>query len=76
MLPIEDCRRAGTNPPVDLFVQGSRVRTRTRREREPLQEIIIVFVDIQEGPVYLDSINDVPRKGIESLSQTMISLYL
>ena len=43
------------NPPVDFFVQGRSVRTATTRVSEPLHVMMIVFVDMQEGPVYLYS---------------------
>ena len=45
-------------PPVDFFVQGSRVRTHTRREREPLHVMMMVLVDMQEGPVYLEQVRE------------------
>jgi hypothetical protein len=44
-------------PPVDLLVHGSMVRQNTRRAREPLHDMMIVFVLIQAAPVYLQ-IND------------------
>ena len=55
---MADCRRAGMKPPVDFFVQGSRVRTHTRREREPLHVMMMVLVDMQEGPVYLEQVRE------------------
>ena len=54
-IPIAACSRAGTNPPVDFFVQGRSVRTATTRVSDPLHVMMIVLVDMQEGPVYLYS---------------------
>ena len=38
---------------MDLFVQGRRVRMHTSTDSEALQVMMIVFVDMQEAPVYL-----------------------
>ena len=53
VIPMADCRAAGTVPPVVFFVQGSMVRHVTNRDNTALHVTIIVLVDMQLGPVNL-----------------------
>ena len=48
---MADWRKAGRGPPVDFMVQGRRVRASTTRDRAALHVMMMVFVDMQAGPV-------------------------